>query len=238
MRSWLRERSSEPELMDNFTIGGAELQEALAHLRLLNRIFAAASPTVYGVRRLWRLADKPKRLTIMDVGSGSGDANAQLLKWASAAGVDLSITLIDITEEACQEARDFFRNEPRVHVAKGDLFTLTSCHADIVTGTQFFHHFSDAELPNVAASMLKLSRLGIVINDIHRHWLPWCSVWLTTRMLSNNRYILHDGPLSVAKGFRSHDWDRLKAELGSAVKLHYSWRALFRYAVVIEKIVE
>lgn len=230
----LKERAEAPEFMDDFASGGAELREALRHLRLLNRLFAAAAPTVHGVRRLWLKADRPRRLSILDVGAGSGDVNRQLLQWADAEQVELRITLVDLTEEACEEAGQLFRNEPRIQVMRGDLFTLTEACADIITGTQFIHHFAAEELPTVVHSMLNASRIGVVINDIHRHWIPWTAVWLTTRVVSSNRYIWHDGPLSVAKGFRAEDWDRLQKALG-LTDMYYAWRPLFRYAVVIGK---
>ncbi|MBW7477095.1 methyltransferase domain-containing protein [Paenibacillus oenotherae] len=233
----LKERAVQPELMDDFSSGGNELHEALRHLRVLNHIFGAASPTRYGIHRLWILAGRPRSLTIMDIGAGSGDVNAALLRWAAANGIDLTITLVDITEEACREASRFYRNEPRVRVTRGDLFALPPDRADIVTGTQFVHHFTDAELPNVIRCMLNVSRLGVVINDIHRHWLPWAVVRLTTRIISNNRYILHDGPLSVAKGFRKKDWSRIRDALQGAADMAYSWRPLFRYAVILQKTV-
>lgn len=234
MSRGLMERAKAPELMDDLSSGGAELREALRHLRLLNRIFAAAAPTIHGVRRLWLKADKPRRLSVLDIGAGSGDVNRQLLQWADAQRIELSITLVDLTEEACEEARQIFRNEPRIQVMRGDLFSLAEACADIVTGTQFVHHFNAEELPSVARSMLKASRIGIVINDIHRHWIPWTAVWLTTRVISSNRYILNDGPLSVAKGFRAADWEHLRKALGLS-DMYYAWRPLFRYAVVIGK---
>src|SRR4051812_35558257 len=112
----LRERAKAAELMDDFSNGGEELSEALRQLRLLNRIFAAAAPTLYGVKRLWLAAGKPKRLSILDVGAGSGDVNRRLLRWAAANQVILTITLVDMTEEACEEARKLFRSEPCVTV--------------------------------------------------------------------------------------------------------------------------
>jgi 2-polyprenyl-3-methyl-5-hydroxy-6-metoxy-1,4-benzoquinol methylase len=230
----LRQRAEEPELMDDFSVGGPELREALQHLRRLNRLFGAAEPTLYGVRRLWAEADKPRNLSILDIGSGSGDVNGQILQWADANQIDLRITLADITEEACEEARRFFHNEPRIRVIRSDLFTLPEACADVITGTQFVHHFSANELPKVIESMLKASRLGVVINDIHRHWIPWAAVWLMARIISNNRYILNDGPLSVAKGFRSADWANLRKTLGLS-QMFYVWRPLFRYAVIILK---
>lgn len=229
-----KQRALEQELMDDLSTGGPELREALRHLRRLNRIFGAAAPTLYGIKRLWMKADKPKRFTVLDIGSGSGDVNRHLLRWADECGVDLTIKLADITEEACEEARLFFANEPRIQVMQSDLFELPEGSADVVTGTQFVHHFDANRLPEVVESMLKASRLGVVINDIHRHWIPWAAVWVTTRMISSNRYIVNDGPLSVAKGFRSEDWEDLRNELG-ATEMFYAWRPLFRYAVVISK---
>lgn len=218
--------------MDDFSMGGRELREALQHLRLLNRIFSAAAPTLYGVQRLWTEAGKPRSFSILDIGAGSGDVNHRLLQWASANQVDLRITLADITEEACEEARLFFRNEPRIHVRRCDLFELPEGGVDVITATQFVHHFTSSKLPEVVGSMLRASRLGVVINDIHRHWMPWVAVWMTVRIISNNRYILNDGPLSVAKGFRAEDWHYLREALGMP-EMFYSWRPLFRYAVVI-----
>lgn len=230
----LHQRASAVELMDDFTSGGEELREALRELRRLNRLFAASAPTLYGVKQLWRDAGKPKQLSITDVGAGSGDVNRRVLQWASKQGVTVMITLVDMTEEACAEARQLYMDEPRVQVVRGNLFTLPEARTDIVTGTQLLHHFSEEELPRAVASMLRAARLGVVVNDIHRHWIAWTAVWLATRVISSNKYILNDGPLSVAKGFRSQDWKRLKQTMGINQML-YSWRPLFRYAVVIGK---
>ncbi|RAV23160.1 methyltransferase domain-containing protein [Paenibacillus contaminans] len=229
-----KQRATEHELMDDYSSGGQELREALRQLRLLNRIFAAAAPTLYGVKRLWVEADKPRRFSIIDIGSGSGDVNRHILRWADENRVDLQITLADITEDACEEARILYCNEPRIHVLRTDLFGLSERSADVITGTQFVHHFAEDELSKVVESMLKASRIGVVINDIHRHWLPWAAVWLVTRIVSDNRYILNDGPLSVAKGFRSEDWLKLKDQLVGS-ELFYAWRPLFRYMVAIKK---
>lgn len=232
----LRKRAVLPELMDDFSSGGTELREALRKLRLLNRIFVAAAPTLYGVRRLWEESGKPSSLSILDVGAGSGDVNKRLLKWADQQGVALSITLVDLTEEACEEARWLFQDEPRVQVKQGDLLKLEEESADIITGTQFLHHFTADELPLFVQCMLRASRVGVVVNDIHRHWMSWTAVWVTSRLISTNRYIRHDAPLSVAKGFRAEDWEDLRRRMGHLKpSMHTSWRPLFRYSVVISK---
>ncbi|MBP1993922.1 methyltransferase domain-containing protein [Paenibacillus eucommiae] len=231
----LKQRAEEPELMDDFTSGGRSLKEALRQLRWLNRIFGAAGPTLYGVKRLWLAAGKPSQMSILDIGSGSGDVNRILLRWADKHHIDLKIRLADITEEACGEARLLYQHESRIEVIQHDVFELQQGMADVITASQFVHHFSSKELPVIVGRMLSASRFGIVINDIHRHWIPWLAVWLVTRMLSRNRYIRHDGPLSVAKGFRLADWMSLKMSLKEGfpeIAFSFSWRPLFRYVAI------
>ncbi|MCJ8012415.1 methyltransferase domain-containing protein [Paenibacillus sp. KQZ6P-2] len=236
----LNSRSVEAEYMDDFSSGGEELLEALQHLRRLNRIFAAAGPLLHGIKELWIRSGKPKRLHVMDIGAGSGELNRHILRWADRMGIDIEITLVDVTEEACIEARKIFIDEPRVRAVRQDVFDLEKASADMLISSQFLHHFNDDELLEVTRQMLKCSRLGIVISDIHRHWISWSAVWLTAHLISTNRYIRHDGPLSVAKGFHSSDWKRLSQALSThgEYKLHYSWKPLFRYSVVIYKYVE
>lgn len=228
----LSSRAKEDELMDDFSMGGAELSEALVHLRRLNKIFAAPGPTRYGVEKLWRMMGSPASLSVLDVGAGSGDVNRKLLEWADSRGVDLHIILVDLTEEACQEAAALFKDEPRIQVQRADVRDLPDASADIVTGSQFVHHFDGDELVDIVSHMLRASRYGVVINDIHRHQVSYTAVWLTTRLISRNRYIRHDGPLSVAKGFTARDWKELKRRLNHET-MTFSWKPLFRYAVVI-----
>jgi len=237
MFSELGRRSVKEEYMDDFTSGGEELTEALRHLRRLNRIFGASGPLLRGMNDLWIQSGKPKQLHVMDIGAGSGEINRYLLRWADRREIQIRITLVDMTEEACREARRIFKDEPRVTAIRQNVFQIEKETADMLICSQFLHHFRDEELPDVTCHMLQSSRLGIVISDIHRHWISWSAVWLTAHLISRNRYIRHDGPLSVAKGFQSADWKRLRQALSQrgSYALKYTWKPLFRYSVVISK---
>lgn len=220
--------------MDEPSLGGAELTEAYRHLRRLNRLFGAARPVLCGVRRLWAEAGRPPELSVLDVGAGSGDVNRLLLRWAERKGVRMTVVLADRKKEACAEARQLYDGDPRVRVVRCDLFRLPDACADIVTATQFAHHFAADELPRVVQSMLRASRLGAVLCDIHRHWAPWLAAWLATRLLSRNRFVRHDGPLSVARGFVANDWRRLGEALADC-ELTYRWRPMFRHVVIVRR---
>lgn len=230
-------RSVKEEYMDDFSTGGDELTEALRHLRRLNRIFGAAGPVVSGIHRLWLRTGRPKELHVMDIGAGSGEINRKILRWADRNEIKLRLTLVDMTEEACAEARLIFKDEPRVFALRCNLFDIEEQAADVVVSSQFLHHFSDELLPDVMCQMIKCCRYGIVVSDIHRHWISWSAVWLMARLVSTNRYIRHDGPLSVAKGFQAEDWQRLKQTMleRSGYDLDYAWKPLFRYRVIVSK---
>jgi SAM-dependent methyltransferase len=228
----LRRRASTPELMDDRTIGGAELREALDQLRLINRLLGAARPTIEGLGRLWRAAGRPAALTILDVGAGSGDLSRPMLRWAERRGVRLHIVLVDIHPETCATAAAAHRDEPGVMVLCSDLLRLALRPVDIVTAALFTHHFSSEELPAVYRAMARAARLGVVVNDLHRHPLAWGAIWLATRLCSRNRMIRHDAPLSVRRGFRAADLRRLRTALG-APALRFMWRPLFRYLIIL-----
>jgi len=230
----LKHRAKESELMDDFSKGGSELEQALRELRIINRVFAAARPTLRGVRGLWMELGQPTRLTILDIGAGSGDINRLLLQWASKQQIAMEIILVDLSTEACAEARAYYAGEPRVSVRVGDLFELPDSCADIVTASQFLHHFPTAHLGPIIQKMLRAARMGVVINDIHRHFVAWFTIWTVTRLFSRNQYIRHDAPLSIAKGFRGAELASLQSITGLE-NLRYYWQPLFRYLAVVRK---
>lgn len=228
----LTQRSEAAELMDDLTIGGPELAETLAQLRWINRLLGAAWPTLEGVVYLWRQAGQPAQLSVLDVGAGSGDVNRRLLGWANQRRIALQLTLVDIHPDTCQVAAAYYRGEPRVRVVQGDVLQLSEYQADIVTASLFLHHFPAAQVPAVLTAMGRTARLGVVINDLHRHLLAWAFIWLATRLFSRNRLIRHDAPLSVQRGFRPADLNHLKA-IPELTHLSYYWRPLFRYLIIV-----
>lgn len=229
----LQKRRHERELMDDRSIGGTELREALGQLRWINFLLGAARPTCEGVDRLWRQAGRPTSLSLIDVGAGSGEQNRWLLRWARRHGIDLQITLLDIHPETCDEARRYYAYKPEVQVVQGDLLDLKTDTADIVTASLVMHHFSCTELPAALLALQRAARLGVVVNDLHRHWLAWAFIRLATRALSANRMIRNDAPLSVQRGFQREDFTRLKQSHPGLSGLQVMWRPLFRYLVLL-----
>jgi SAM-dependent methyltransferase len=225
-------RAGEPELMDDLSIGGPELAVALRQLRLINRLLGAAWPTVEGVDRLWRAAGRPGRLSVLDVGAGSGESALALQGWARLRGVELYVALLDIHPETCAAAARHLRGAQGVGVVCGDVLRLPLRGADVVTASLFTHHLGDELLAAALTAMAGAARLGVVVNDLHRSRLAWALITLATRALSRNRMIRHDAPLSVLKGFRARELAALRDRPGLA-GLWFGWRPFFRWLMIL-----
>ena len=218
--------------MDDRAIVGRELTEALRQLRQINRLLVAWLPTVEGVERLWRAAGRPPTLTVLDVGAGSGDVSAHLLRWARWRGVALRLVLSDIHPTTCAQAAAYHRGTPEVSVLCADVYTLPTQRADIVTAALFLHHFPTAQLPAVLGAMARAGRAGVVVNDLHRSVWAWLAIWLLTHLFSRNRMIRSDAPLSVRRGFRAAELRALRGAPGLG-RVRWWWRPVFRYLILI-----
>jgi 2-polyprenyl-3-methyl-5-hydroxy-6-metoxy-1,4-benzoquinol methylase len=228
----LSKRIEQLELMDDPTIVGCELRDALSQLRWINQVLGAAWPTLEGVHTLWRQAGKPTKLSLIDVGAGTGDQNRLLLRWAARHACDLTITLVDIHPETCGHAQAYFGNEPRITVRVADLFDLAPTSADIVTASLVLHHIPTERLPEALRALRRAARLGVVINDLHRHQIAYWVIRWATRILSRNRMIRHDAPLSIRRGFVPAELKALQQER-DLTQLRFYWRPLFRYLMLL-----
>lgn len=226
------QRSTADELMDDLAINGPELSQALHQLRWINRLLGGTYPTSEGVMRLWNASGRPARLHVLDVGAGAGDHSKQLLRWAERKGIDIHITLLDIHPQTCDLARQYYTNEPRISVQQGDLFSLKASTADIITAALVLHHMPDSQLGTALLVLRQAARLGVVVNDLHRHAFAWASIWVLTHLLSSNRMIRHDAQLSVLRGFQAADLRRL-ARLPGLDGLCFQWRPMFRYLIIL-----
>jgi SAM-dependent methyltransferase len=237
MNTWLwpdlQARSDRPELMDDPANDGSELLFALRELRVINWLLQAARPTVEGVGRLWHSAGRPAHLSVLDVGAGSGDGCRALLRWAEEQRVEIDITLLDLHPDTCAEAERLFRGERRVRVRQGDLFELEPGSVDVITAALVMHHFPEQVLGRALQSLARSARLGVVVNDLERSRLAWIGIRFGTLLLSRNRMIRHDAPLSVARGFRVGELQQLQ-RLSGLERLVFHRRLLWRWLVVIE----
>jgi hypothetical protein len=113
-----------------------------------------------------------------------------------------------------------------------DVFDLPpSLRPDAVISALFAHHLDGGQLVRFLGWMEARTRLGWLINDLHRHPIPYGIARWAPALLRMNRLVRHDAAVSVARGFARRDWERLLEQAGLAGPAAVRWRFPFRYAV-------
>ena len=232
------ERSNRTEIMDDLNGAGPDWHQALRELKVINHYLGGNSVTIEGLERLLkgrvRVFDKP--LEIADIGCGGGDMLQLIADWARANQIPVRLTGVDanpnIIEYAMQHTVDYREIEHMVADIFSDSFAVRKF--DIITCTLFTHHFTDEQLVKMMKSLHSQARLGLVINDLHRHPLAYHSIKLLTKLASRSYMVKHDAPVSVLRAFSKKDWQQILQKAGLN-NYRISWRWAFRWMLTISR---
>lgn len=226
-------RSGKAELMDDIdNVHKDVLRQTLREIRTINRFLGGHSVTVQGLKHLMK--DKSRPYSIVDYGCGGGDTLVAISRWADRQGFKVSLVGVDFNPDAIEYARESCSSYANIKFIDEDLFQHAGSQYDISICSLFCHHFEESRLRELVNVMWQSARLGIVINDLHRHPQAYYSIRLLTRLFSRNSMAKHDGPLSVLRGFTRQELEKLVREtLMSNATIQWKWA--FRYLVTAEK---
>ncbi len=178
------------------------------------------------------LAGEQRAFTVCEIGSGGGDNLEAIRQWALKTGRSVHCTGIDINPECVAYAQERY---PDIVFHTGDYRQLQSASPpDIIFSSLFCHHFGSEILPEQMAWMADHCRLGFFVNDLHRHPLAYYSIRLITGLFSRSALVKNDAPLSVLRGFRKAEWEKIlqQANLPGAT---VQWEWAFRWRIQYKK---
>jgi len=224
-------RSRQPELMDAPDVDPAQLDHAMHHLEVINRLLNGYGPSIAGIRKL---VGDSKTFSLLDVGCGSGDTLRHIAVWARHHGIACRLEGIELSARSAERAAEACSKYPEIAIRQQDLFALPVDETgyDIVHSALVLHHFSeDMDAVRALRQMGHLARRGVIVNDLHRHPLAWHSIRLLTRIFSRSPILRNDAPLSVARAFTRIELMEFscKAGLGD-VKINWHWA--FRWLLI------
>ncbi len=226
-------RSEREEWMDDPVVEARQLVKTLDDLARINALLGGYSATIDGIEEL--IDQERNALSVLDVGTGGGDVPRHMDWWADRRGLDIYVLGVDISTVAVRYARQRSKAYHHLEFRRRDLFELSSRERfDIVHASLMLHHLSDQEAIEALQKMYEISTLGVVINDLHRHPLGYLGSQVVLRLLTRNSMVHHDGPLSVLRGFRRRELQRLVEAAGLPTP-QIQWRPFFRWQCVIRK---
>jgi SAM-dependent methyltransferase len=225
-------RSAGLELLDLEDADPGTIEACLRDLERINRWTGAYRVTLRWLDQLRLSARAKGAITVLDAGSGGGDMLRRIAAWARVQRLEVALIGVDRHPHATAAAAAATPDDLPIRYLTADVFDLPRDLAiDVVVSALFAHHLDDVRLVQFLRWMEQRARLGWLINDLHRHRVPWL-VAHGARLSRMHRFVRHDAPLSVARAFDRRDWLRLleAADLAPPATT-VVWRFPFRFAV-------
>jgi 2-polyprenyl-3-methyl-5-hydroxy-6-metoxy-1,4-benzoquinol methylase len=212
MRS-LADRSREEEQMDAADLPAADLAAVLHDLARVNRITMSARPTIGFIGRA---LGEAKRFRLLDIGFGEGDMLRAIARWAARRGIAAELAGVDLNPNSAPAARAATPPGMAIDYRAGDYAACAGEGWDFVISSFVAHHMSDAQLTAYLRFSEDQSRIGWIVNDLHRHRLAYIGFPLLARSFGWHRIVREDGQLSIARSFRRDEWEAIIARAGLA----------------------
>ena len=234
------QRSEAPEIMDNFSMEGEILRDALDKIAGINRLLGGNKVTLEGVQQLLSKEQQqgPEReIRILDVGCGNGDMLRTLADFAKEKNLKFRLTGIDANAFTIGHARGLSENYENINFLCVDIFEeiLLEKEYDLILCTLTLHHFKDEEILTLLKGFKERSRLGIVINDLQRSALPYYLFIALCFVFRLNSMSKDDGLISILRGFKKVDLQRYSNQL-NLKNTTIRWKWAFRYQWIIPSI--
>ncbi|MEN8882578.1 MAG: methyltransferase domain-containing protein [Polaribacter sp.] len=230
-----KQRTDKEELMDDFSIGGDLLRDTLDKLEKINRWLGGNKVTVNGLKALLKNHPKEQKITIVDIGCGHGDILRDVAKFGRKEGYKFKLIGVDANSAAIDYANELSMEYPELSFKTQDIFSkdFKSETFDVVIATLFLHHFKEEQLVSFLKNTIKQTKIGMVVNDLHRHTLAYY-LFLLLSIFISNKMIIEDGLTSVLRGFKRDDLEKISSKINVTPQI--SWKWAFRFLWIIKKI--
>jgi len=230
-------RTNASEIMDDFQLEGDELRDALDKIAKINQLLGGNKLTLLGVKELIANNSKTTEITIVDVGCGNGDMLRTLAEYGLQHNLKFNLIGVDANSFTVNHAINLSKQYSNIAYRCEDIFDkpFKELKYDIVLCTLTLHHFKEDEIIEIMTSFYENSRLGVVINDLHRSAIAYRLFQSLCFVFRLNDMSREDGLVSILRGFKKEDLLRFSKKINFK-KYKIQWKWAFRYQWIISKI--
>ena len=228
---YFKNRSLEPEILDDFALSGNDLTKNLAELEKVNTYLGGYRLITQAIEPLLQQHTGSKPFVLADVGCGGGDSLRAIAKWAERRKYEIQLTGLDANPTAVAYAAQQSAAFANIRYQQLDILSpaFQELQADGYMFNLFLHHFSNQQIIDFL-TVCRQKKATVLINDLQRSKLAYHLFRLASKAMGFSYISRHDGKLSVQKSFTRAEWKQLLAEAGY-LNYQISWKWAFRYLV-------
>ncbi|MGB5357906.1 MAG: methyltransferase domain-containing protein [Eudoraea sp.] len=229
----LKERSCAVELMDTIEVDHQTLKDVFNDINKANFFLGGNSITLNGVTQL--IDDHPKNnYTIVDMGCGDGTILRKLALTFRKHSASFNFIGMDLNQKALDIANANSKDYPEINYIRQDILSLQpkQFQCDILLCTLTMHHFKNPEIIVFMDHFIKLSKIGVVINDLQRSALACYLFRLFSSIFIKTKIAKSDGLISIKRGFKKKELIHL-SNLFPNTEHSIRWKWAFRYLWIV-----
>jgi len=207
------------ELLDDCAAEPRLVRQSLRNIARANRWFGGLAAVIVGVDRLLE-GRTPASLSLLDVGTGSGDIPRALRARWTARGTQVRILGVERHQAAAEMAQ---RSGLLAVVGDGLSLGFKSRSVDVVLLSQIAHHFDEAGVIGLAREAARVARIGVVVADLRRSRLARAGFRIGAALLGFDAITRVDGMTSLDRGFDDLELTTLIRRAGFEPRVTAHW---------------
>ena len=227
-------RSTQPERIDTGDYTEEEYRTFLREIRFINRWIGDRWALQKSLLR--RVAELDlKEFSVLDVGAGSGEILTEIARFARRRNSNAFLVGLDLNEMSVESIAAERGAYGEINSVRGDALNLPFAEGsfDFAICSLFTHHFTDDGVVEIMREMMRVSRRGIYVIDLHREPGAYRMYKLFCAVFRISKLVRDDGLLSIKKAFQPEELGELAKRAGFA---HAKTGTVFPARVVVEAI--
>jgi SAM-dependent methyltransferase len=220
LRDWaIRSR----ELLDDPKADASVVAASLRDIARINRLFGGTRAAANRLDEYLAAIAPGRTVTLLDVGTGSGDIPREAADRARRRGVVLRMVGLERILPAAREAAR--AGDTAVLVADGGVLPFASRSIDLVLCAKVLHHLPGDAGCRLLREMDRVARIAVVVADIRRSSLAAAGLWLASFPMRLHPVTRRDGVISVFRGFSDAELRARCTDAGvtARIKRHPGW---------------
>lgn len=216
----------------------AEVRRSLHDIRRINAHLGGARVVLDATFELLQ-KHNIEDATILDIGTGCADIPLRLIEHTEKHDLKICVLALDNNARHLKIAREDLSAADKtsgraIHLLQANAFRLplSDNSVDVVVSSLFLHHFRAPQIVELLREFGRVSRIGWVMNDLVRHYVPLIFFRLTKPVFARSYITRHDGEASLRRGYTTEEMRHIVAPIhGACVREHFP----FRMSIVCEK---
>lgn len=211
MSDLFKERSLELERLDTGDYTPEEYSRWQTEMRFIHRIFGEARALRSSLMPDLRV-DGLDKVSILDVGAGSGELLRIVSKWTR--NRDTFLAGAELSERAAKSIKDGSPNKGIVSVRCDALgLPFDDSSFDYVFCSLFLHHLTEEKGIELLKEMGRVARRRFYVVDLHRHRRAY-NIYKAISPLFLQPFTQEDGALSILRSYTPTELVKLAQKAG------------------------